>query len=156
MANVDRLKQVRMAIINFEENFNYKYYYSRKGLESSLVPRNVNKEELFTHTCGTCACVAGFALALYNPEPGELGSQNDTWDIAQEYLALSYPESEWLFTPYNGAVRPHTLLPSLSGYKYQDESEFPGYNSCTQEQGYAEALRRLDHLIEYYSNANSN
>ena len=155
MANVNRLKQVRMAIVNFEENFNYRNYFANKGSITRNIPvKDVNTPELFTHTCGTSACVAGFAVALYNPEPEEIKEHDDPWDIAEKWLGLTFTESEWLFTPYHNWNPSH--VDSLRDYKDVDESEFPGYISCTQEQGYAEALRRLDHLIEYYSNANSN
>lgn len=149
MANVNRLKQVRMAIVNFEENFNYKQYYANKENTTVAIRRDrIVTLELFTHNCGTCACVAGFATALST----EIEKSYDTWTEAKKWLELDEIESSWLFTPFHSPSIDESKHYSLCHYDYQDESEFPGYRTCTQEQGYAEALRRLDHLIEYYSN----
>ena len=163
MANVDRLKQVRMAIVNFEENFHYRQYYaSKKALENPVYWHSLEdakgsiKSELFTHTCDTCACVAGFATALCEDTTRFVSVDfpvTDVWEVASSWLELTWKEADWLFTPNSYKHETEYEVPSLRNYKYEDESEFPGYVSCSQEQGYAEALRRLDHLIEYYSSA---
>jgi hypothetical protein len=151
MANVERLKQVRMAIVNFEENFNYANYFTDRETGESksalhgLAFAPASAPEVLTHNCGTCACVAGFAVVLSTTsEP-----TRDCWDNATRWLGLTWKESEWLFTPhYDDKDRSH-LIESTIQFEY--DPDFPGYTSCTQEQGYNEALRRIDHLIEYYS-----
>jgi hypothetical protein len=154
MANVERLKQVRMAIINFEENFNYANYFTDRETgeakyQGYILPASA--PEVLTHNCGTCACVAGFAVALSTTSK----PTRDCWDNAAEWLGLTWKESEWLFTPYGGDEDSNRLIESTIQFEYDED--FPGYSCCTQEQGYNEALRRIDHLIEYYSsNANSN
>lgn len=154
MANVERLKQVRMAIVNFEENFNYENYFTDKSTgeakyQGFILPTSA--PEVLTHNCGTCACVAGFAVALSTTNK----ATRDCWDNAQKWLGLTWKESEWLFTPHYDDEDCSHLIESIIQFEY--DPDFPGYANCTQEQGYNEALRRIDHLIEYYSsNANSN
>lgn len=154
MANVERLKQVRMAIVNFEENFNYANYFTDRETgeakyQGFILPASA--PEVLNHNCGTCACVAGFAVALSTTNK----ATRDCWDNAAEWLGLTWKESEWLFTPYGGDEDSNRLIESTIQFEYDED--FPGYSCCTQEQGYNEALRRIDHLIEYFSsNANSN
>jgi hypothetical protein len=153
MANVERLKQVRMAIVNFEENFNYSNYFTDRETGEAKCQRfvPVSAPEVLNHNCGTCACVAGFAVALSTTSK----PTRDCWDNAAEWLGLTWKESEWLFTPYTYDEDKYDLLKSTKEFEY--DPDFPGYGCCTQEQGVVEALRRIDHLIEYYSsNANSN
>ena len=159
MANVDRLKQVRMAIVNFEENFSYENFFTdRETGEPIWGPYNANITDIFTHNCDTCACIAGFTIALNCGLKNDTTKDESAFDKAQSLLGLSYSEADWLFIPerYNpsDSFCPFDEPISAEGFKY--DLDFPGFAKCTQEQGYAEALRRLDHLIEYYSNANSN
>jgi hypothetical protein len=177
MANVDRLKQVRMAIVNFEENFHYKYIFSitKKYSDDTIETypnENIEVNDVIKHhrntdmECGTNACIVGFTLAIQTPEVVQSISDNsDEFEFATQWLDLTKEESHWLFEPegneytdyrFGDTCTPETTIHKdhLALYKY-DES-FVSYRTCTREQGYNEALRRIDYLIEHYSNANSN
>ena len=181
MANVDRLKQVRMAIVNFEENFNYKYLFSvtrkyRNGIET-YPNESMDVDAVLKHhrdtdmVCGTNACIVGFTLAIQTPEVVESISNNsDEFEFATQWLDLTKEESHWLFEPegdeytdyscFNSCIPPKAI-PTATKYKnhlalYPYDNSFTSYLNCTREQGYNEALRRIDYLIEHYSNANSN
>lgn len=146
MANVNRLKQVRMAIVNFEENFHYQNFFTDK--ETVLAIDQCDADNIFTHDCGTCACVAGFVVALHPNESPLLRWRGISY-MARYLLDLTFEESEWLFCPMRHPDY-ELDIESVKGFEY--DPDFLGYEFCTQKEGYIEALRRLDHLIEYYSN----
>lgn len=178
MANVDRLKQVRMAIVNFEENFHYKYIFSiTKTYDDSTIEtypnENIDVNTVLNHhrdtdmVCGTNACIVGFTLAIQTPEVVESISNNsDEFEFATQWFDLTKEESHWLFEPTGDEYTDCSLCdrwssPTVTKYKghlalYPYDNSFTSYLSCTREQGYNEALRRIDYLIEHYSNANSN
>jgi hypothetical protein len=167
-----------MAIVNFEENFNYKYVYSKEVIQkydtkmvtySSITADDIY--DLTTHhkdtdnVCGTNACIVGFTLAIQTPEVIQSIRDNlDEFEFATEWLELTREESTWLFEPEGITYKEwdeeecrfisEKYVDYLAKYKY-DES-FIDYRVCTKEQGYNEALRRIDYLIEHYSNANCN
>lgn len=179
MANVNRLKQVRMAIVNFEENFHYKHIFSITEVLSNgrsytygadWADEQLHVEDILHHhrndnECGTCACIVGFCVALQPAQiRNEIANSETPYEFATEWLGLSKAEAYWLFEPEPGAYEDftHTILSyhesgetkHLAQYEY-DES-FQGYSYSSREAGYHEALRRIDYLIEYYGNANSN
>jgi hypothetical protein len=176
MANVDRLKQVRMAIVNFEENFHYKYIFSitKKYNDNSIETyptENIDVNAVLKHhrntntECGTNACIVGFTLAIQTSEVVQSISNNlHEFQFATQWLDLTKDESHWLFQPegdeYSNSIQKWNNRTSTK-YKghlalYPYDNSFTSYLSCTREQGYFEALRRIDYLIEHYSNANSN
>lgn len=53
------------------------------------------------HECGTVACIAGHAVALFSPS--ERISEALIWDTAAKLLGLSGGESGNLFLPHQGA-----------------------------------------------------
>lgn len=57
------------------------------------------------HECGTVACIAGHAVALFSP--GERLSEALIWDAAAKLLELSGGESGHLFLPHQGALSFH-------------------------------------------------
>jgi hypothetical protein len=178
MANVDRLKQVRMAIVNFEENFNYKYIFSitkRYGDSTIETYPNgaIDVNTVLNHhrdtdmVCGTNACIVGFTLAIQTPEVVQsIYNNSDEFEFATQWLDLTKEESHWLFEPEGDEYTDQTISQgwhnmTYTKYKghlalYSYDNSFTSYLSCTREQGYNEALRRIDYLIEHYSNANSN
>ena len=125
--------------------------------------------------CGTNACIVGFTLAIQTPEVVQSISNNsdefefansDEFEFAALWLDLTKEESHWLFEPEGNKYTDYSLCngwSSTTATKYKNhlalypyDNSFTCYLSCTREQGYNEALRRIDYLIEHYSNANSN
>lgn len=52
------------------------------------------------HTCGTVACIAGHAVALFRPT--ERFGEAFIWDAASKLLGLTTEESTHLFLPHSG------------------------------------------------------
>jgi hypothetical protein len=177
MANVNRLKQVRMAIVNFEENFHYKYVFSitKKYSDDTIETypnESIDVDAVLNHhrdtdmVCGTNACIVGFTLAIQTPEVVQsIYDNSDEFQFATEWLDLTKEESHWLFEPEGDEYADYRFddswTPKTTKHKdhlalYPYDNSFISYLSCTREQGYNEALRRIDYLIEHYSNANSN
>jgi hypothetical protein len=162
MANLENLKKVREAIVKFKNKFNYIYCYTdsvnRSPFEFFL---DVDDPEIIesvlsdTNDCGTCACVAGFCVSLsYAEKPFDVAETGFS-EAARDWLGISNRESIWLFEPRDFNDEKERWY-SSGGYLPQFEYDlaFPGFETCTQEQGYNEALRRLDFLIEHYSKVN--
>lgn len=170
MANLENLKKVREAIQTHRQNFHYEYVFSTK------LSRNEGNFFIFSevlnpavgilaaseeHSCGTCACIVGFCASLFDAE----NKLNPfcRYSNAVSWLGLSPSESDWLFVPQHDDDEEYTLernesegssIEHLTRFEY--DPAFPGYANCTQEQGYNEALRRLDFLIEHYSKEEQN
>ena len=155
MANVENLKKVRDVIISRKDNFNYKFIFSKceNGEEEEVwdihyISVDLNsivgqvRDDLLHNSCGTLGCVAGFCLAL-SPDRKISSPQ----DRARIWLDLTPAEASWLFTPYSddgfGIAQNH-----LSNYECT--ANFSSYERCTQEQGFNEAVNRLNYLIDYY------
>jgi hypothetical protein len=161
MANLENLKKVRETIVKFKNKFNYLHYYTdafarsssgEAALLDSESPRVIESVLSSANDCGTCACVAGFCVSLSYAEKSFNTEVASTWWVAENWLGLVNLESHWLFEPGSFKDEKERWY-SGSGYLHQFEYDhtFPGYDKCTQEQGYNEALRRLDFLIEHYS-----
>ena len=171
MANVAKLKELRNALANFEENFDYAHVIAEQPLGEELIPIRETTNSLlckvFQHNnvendCGTVACLAGFAVALHKEQFLEDCAKREDYhpinalEFAKSVLELTSFETDFLFTPasrsyeiYNYYGRNDKNLP-FPDYPY--DYSFHYFTSCTKEQGYNEALRRLDYIIEYYSN----
>jgi hypothetical protein len=166
MANLENLKKVREVIVKFKNKFNYLYYYtdslrlSPTGEASFISDASIKEIESVisgTDECGTCACVAGFCVSLSNVEKPFNATVVTCWDAAKKWLGLLHGEDSWLFEPEALKLGKKRYLSNnnhLSKFKY--DPVFPGSQYCTQEQGYNEALRRLDFLIEHYSKEEQN
>jgi hypothetical protein len=157
MANLSNLVMLRKAICKFQTNFDYGQYFSSQP---------VVLKELLSHDneCRTRACVAGFCLVLSRNdesfltnqfEPGLAVAQSeasdDVWRIAQSWLELTSDEANWLFEPV--AVQRKNFQRCVSATylrNFEYDPTFPGSKTCTREQGYNEALRRLDFMIGHY------
>jgi hypothetical protein len=155
MANVANLKKVRDVIISRKDNFSYKFIFSRceNGEEEEVwdldnTSAGLNsivgqvRDDLLHNSCGTLGCVAGFCLAL-SPDRKISSPQ----DRARIWLDLTPAEASWLFTPYSddgfGMAQNH-----LRDYKCT--KDFLSFERCTQEEGFNEAVNRLNYLIDYY------
>lgn len=161
MANVERLKQVKMAIENFEENFSYRTTYCYKPNTHLTKPTGYHTimknykpghpyyvepySDLLTHDCLSCGCVIGYVSSV-SKKP----VNRDDWDYAVRWLELEDIEAEWLFQPSEY---------DLENSYYQDwylkdfdyDETFEGWSHCTHSDGVAEALRRLQFMIDHYS-----
>lgn len=47
--------------------------------------------------CGTTACVAGWAVALFGDPGFKIAGGSEIWDVARELLGLSPSQADWLF-----------------------------------------------------------
>ncbi len=173
MANVAKLKELRNALVNFEENFHYTYILATESLEDDHEIRpicfveesvlvKVFQHNNVEHNCGTVACLAGFAAALHKKQFLEFCAERKDYHqlnglhFASGLLELTYDEVDFLFAPAskryelsNYYAHDDDKLP-FPDYPYDDS--FHHFSHCTKTQGYNEALRRLDYIIEYYSN----
>jgi hypothetical protein len=107
-------------------------------------------------SCGTCACIAGFCLALIAKGGRFYG---DTFNRASDFLDLCYTEALWLFEPASAEEEQHRESRYASYAKHlcaYPHNGFEGFRECSKQAGYTEALRRLDFLIEYYSKEEQN
>jgi hypothetical protein len=170
MANLENLKKVRETIRTHRQNFHYKSVFSEKRTEDEsgsfifdvVCSASINTlKVLEENSCGTCACIVGFCVALASAETSsnkpENGAWNEAWTDAEDWLDLIGPEARWLFAPLKTHIEQdeRRFKPThLDGFEL--DPAFPGYVKCTQEQGYTEALRRLDFLIEHYSKEEQN
>jgi hypothetical protein len=173
MANVAKLKELRNALVNFEENFDYTYILATESLEDDhevnpicfveeRVLVKVFQHNNVEHNCGTVACLAGFTVALHKEAFIEHCTERrnhhplNAMGFSESVLELSSDEGNFLFTPASKRYEianyydhnPDRL--PFPDYPYDDN--FYHFSGCTKEQGYNEALRRLDYIIEYYSN----
>jgi hypothetical protein len=169
MANLENLKKVREAIVEFRANFHYKHIFSQAWHDAIVNKWKYNSVDAVqfgkaceilqhheTEECGTLACIAGFCYAI-RPE---LVHKEDPYIEAISWLGLTAEESHWLLEPkaglstcfYRWDRRLSDMVPvEHSPYllKYPYDAAFPGYSACEKEQGYNEALRRLDFMIEH-------
>jgi enolase len=172
MANVERLKQIRNTILNFEENFDYSTMLSFKDdvVNEECTwhydyPEDREASTLLKHNCNTCGCVAGFVIALEydNYDKRDI----DRYDYATEWLGLTQLEAEWLFQAetfdnYKDLVDryekyydhdwtdedKYDALASVA--TYVPLPDFIAWDVCSHDEGLEEAIRRIDHLIAYY------
>ena len=138
MANLEKLKEVRNAINNFKENFDYRAVKAVK----EYVDYSKKLDSLVKHDCNTCGCIAGFTLALSEH------SDSTSITIASRVLALHNSEKSFLFFADDVRVGTKNVLPYLRNYDYPKDFY---YSKCSNEEGVVEALRRLDFMIEHYS-----
>lgn len=136
MANLTKLKEVRVAILEYPENFKYNTGLSLKD-DSSAYGLT---EELFKHNSNTCGCVAGFTCSIAEIEP-----QCHYIAIAKAILELDVNESGFLFFGNDISSIGESYL---SNYSHPEEFDF--YVRSTAE-GLIEALRRLDFMVNHYS-----
>jgi len=139
MANLKNLKTVRQAIIDHKENFSYGVGIYRKTSFGGI-PQFKD----LIHNCGTVGCVAGFAVACSKHD-----TPTNSWpsicDSAQYYLNINGNEIRFLFHAYR---RKDLTEPGyLSEYDYPADFDI---GSCTDEEGYTEAIKRLDFIIAHY------
>ena len=114
------------------------------------------------HDCGTVACLAGFTVALHKEAFIEHCTNRgdhhplNAMGFAARILGLGRDEENFLFTPaskrYEIASYYDHNADRLPYPDYPYDDSFKHFSHCTKEQGYNEALRRLDYIIEYYSN----
>ena len=142
MANLAKLKEVRSAILEYPENFNYKCVSGLKDDDSSYGRMG----ELLQHDCNTCGCVAGFTCSLAGIEPALQFTSN-----AEKILGLHSQESNFLFFAYDEVELDRSHY--LTAYNYPTNFDF---HKKTNEEGVIEALRRLDFMIEHHSKEQSN
>jgi hypothetical protein len=176
MANVENLKKVRETIVEFRENFYYKHIFSHAWRDGTTNKMRYNAVDAVafqrageilqhqeTEECGTLACIAGFCYAI---QP-KLGYKDDAVTEAVSWLDLTVEEANWLLQPEGGTSRCFYSWDAAIGklvtvehssylLKYPYDATFPGFIMCDKEQGYNEALRRLDFLIKHYSKEEQN
>lgn len=85
MVNVDRLKTLREFLAKHEDRFDYGTFCSELGLKSFGD---------MLHTCGTVACVGGWALALFCPH---MSSAYSFEGAACDSLGLNRDQRDFLF-----------------------------------------------------------
>jgi len=139
MANLEKLVEVRNAINNFKENFNYRIVKSVKEYADNAE----NLESLIKHGCNTCGCIVGFTLAVNGHD-----NYSTSIPIARKLLDLHFSEKSFLFFADDVRVGTKNVLPYLRNYDYPKEFY---YSRCSSEDGVIEALKRLDFMIEHYS-----
>lgn len=66
--DVERLNKVADMIQSHPEHFNMDWFLSREGGTGSCWPQDIAGADLFE--CGTTACIAGWAVALWGAEVG--------------------------------------------------------------------------------------
>jgi len=141
MANLEKLVEVRNAINNFKENFDYALVKVRK--DNTVYTERF--DSLIKHDCNTCGCIAGFTLAI-----SKLKDCTDV-NVASNILDLHPREKSFLFIADD--VRENCFTDKilyLKNYDYPDSKKFH-YSRCSSEDGVIEALKRLDFMIEHYS-----
>lgn len=87
MVNVDRLKTLREFLAKHEDRFDYGTFCSELGLKSFGD---------MLHTCGTVACVGGWAIALFDPDV-KANQEHGSSLIAAKCLGLNETQEEFLF-----------------------------------------------------------
>jgi hypothetical protein len=171
MANIAKLKELRNALVNFEENFDYEYVFCKTHRNSNKTAvteitnsllGEVLQHNTVPHDCGTVACLAGFTVALHKEAFIEHCTNRgdhhplNAMGFAARILGLGRDEENFLFTPaskrYEIASYYDHNADRLPYPDYPYDDSFKHFSHCTKEQGYNEALRRLDYIIEYYSN----
>lgn len=77
-----------------DERFDMANWFSKEGENDTL--RALASPGAFVHECGTAACVAGWAVALFSPR-----GANWCDDTARDELDLSARQAAALFEPHN-------------------------------------------------------
>jgi hypothetical protein len=143
---LERLRQLRQFIIDFQDQFNYSRWQGFKVRPASSVSANgltingvagrhgYEKAHDISHDCNTTGCVAGFAVGCMSDEwikkyTTENSGPYEIPEMAQEWLGLSDFEHGFLFLG-----DPYTNVFEDLGLESDD---------ATPE----EAIRRLDQVI---------
>lgn len=134
MANVERLKAVKQAILDHTDKFMYQSWCSKHKIGPWILNDFNN---IVDPDCGTCGCVAGFTLGIFGSEliPNINSNHDDIGDVASMILDLTAEEENYLF-----------LCEELEGVEY-DGQESIDLATATEE----DAIKRIDYLIAKYS-----
>jgi hypothetical protein len=94
--NRENVQKVRDHIANLPpEHFRMDWWVATLS-ERGYNHKPPSREQLINHTCGTCACIGGWTMALLGKTEDLLGPEDD----AGKLLGLSASQADKLFYPH--------------------------------------------------------
>lgn len=79
-----------------------------RGMKFDMIVLATGVEKTPTGWCGTTCCIAGAAVALFNPEvilaKSDLGGNSYFWDEARDLVGLSKVQAKQLFAPWENEL----------------------------------------------------
>lgn len=156
MANIARLKEIKQRINAHPEKFNWKLYFEvPASCVFSQQDYNDQCKSLPEESCGTAACIAGWAIALYDPNLINRLSNVSEYNEATELLDLTNEEADFLLLDHCSIM--HDVLPNDATYieRYEWPKNKEGhilhtFASRTQQELFIEANRKLDYIIAHH------